>query len=624
MSYPRIGYLGKMKNLLGKILFGVLWVLVIPAVTIYWAIASEKVVALHPLQSITLGWVLLLSGLLLVIIGCITLSVYGSGLPMSPFPPKTFVSRGVFGLMSHPIYTGACFISIGLSIYFGSASGLWLVSPIFIFGCIAYVYGFEKHGLKNRFPDNAFRPFFSLPAQSDDSPTLGDIISIYVMVFTPWFLVFLMLHYLNAPDSFTFRNIFPVFAFDWNKDFFLFTIPLTLLSPFLAINKTHLREFAVSGLLATTAGFYIMILNGSLNLTFPSFYIIWTIISISFLIIRYPKAKLFWIFLGLLIAYSSASSGHNTFFGLVTGVIVVLFAKQRQWLWKTIQQNSERFANSWKEWDFGWVRILNYGFYGCMAPFILVLLAGMMIGEEHMLAIFIVSISTMIFSGLWAQIIEGSEKLLRPFGFYGGVIGGVVGCYFVSIVFNISFFLILAAFSVAAPLVQATGRLRCLIQGCCHGSLCKPSQGIRYYHKKSRVVNLSNWKGEFVYPTPVYSILANLIYGGFLFKLWFTGTPITLLIGLSFIFNGLSRFVEESYRGEPQTAILMGLKIYQWIAIVSIIVGAFFTSIPSPLSFIHLHFGPSILAFALLSGLVALFLAGVDFPKSNKRFSRLV
>jgi len=68
----------------------------------------------------------------------------------------------------------------------------------------------------------------------------------------------------------------------------------------------------------------------------------------------------------------------------------------------------------------------------------------------------------------------------------------------------------------------------------------------------------------------------------------------------------------------------MGLKIYQWIAIVSIIVGAFFTSIPSPLSFIHLHFGPSILAFALLSGLVALFLAGVDFPKSNKRFSRLV
>ena len=33
---------------------------------------------------------------------------------------------------------------------------------------------------------------------------------------------------------------------------------------------------------------------------------------------------------------------------------------------------------------------------------------------------------------------------------------------------------------------------------------------------------------------------------------------------------------------------------------------------------------PSVLAFALLSGLVALFLGGVNFPKSDKRFSRLV
>lgn len=613
-----------MKDVLGKILFGVLWVLIIPTVVICWAIASEEVISLRPPQSDIFGSILLVSGLILMIIGARTLSVYGAGLPMSPFPPTTFVSQGIYGLIPHPIYTGACFISVGLSVYFGSASGFWLVSPILILGCIAYVQGFEKHGLKNRFPDNAFRPFFSLPAQSDESPTLGDCVSVYVMVFTPWFLVFQLLNYLHATDSSMFLNILPEFPLNYSEDFFLLAIPLTLLSPFLAINKTHLREFAISGLLATAAGFYIMILDEPLNLTFPSFTIIWTVISISVLIIRYPKAKFFWIFLGLLIAYSSVSSGQYTLASLATGLAVVLFAKQRRWLWRTVQQNSERFANYWKEWDIGWVRILNYGFYGSMAPFILVLLVGMMIGEEHMLAIFIVSISTMIFSGLWAQFIEGSEKLLRPFGFYGGVIGAVVGCYFVSIVFNISFLLILSALSVAAPLVQATGRLRCLIQGCCHGSLCKPTQGIRYYHKKSRVVTFSDWKGEFVYPTPVYSILANLTYGGFLFKLWFTGTPITLLIGISFIFNGLSRFVEESYRGEPQTAILMGLKIYQWIAIISIIIGALFTTIPSPLNLIHLHFGPSILSFALLSCLVAFFLGGVDFPKSNRRFSRLV
>jgi hypothetical protein len=247
-----------------------------------------------------------------------------------------------------------------------------------------------------------------------------------------------------------------------------------------------------------------------------------------------------------------------------------------------------------------------------------------MIGEEHMVAIFIVSISTMVCSALWAQFIEGSEKLLRPFGFYGGVLGAVLGCFIASIFLNVSFLLIVAATCVAAPLVQAVGRLRCLIQGCCHGALCQSNQGIRYYHERSRVVKLAGWKGKFVYPTPVYSILANMIYGGFLIKLWLNGTQMSMLIGLSFIFNGLSRFTEESYRGEPQTPILWKLRLYQWIALISIFIGALFTTISSPSSHPDFYLSLSIIAFALFSGLIALFLGGVDFPKSNKRFSRLV
>ena len=247
-----------------------------------------------------------------------------------------------------------------------------------------------------------------------------------------------------------------------------------------------------------------------------------------------------------------------------------------------------------------------------------------MIGEEHMFAIFIVSISTMVCSALWAQFIEGSEKLLRPFGFYGGVIGTFLGSLIASIFLNVSFLLIAAATCVVAPLAQAVGRLRCLIQGCCHGALCKPNQGIRYFHERSRVVKLAKWKGKFVYPTPVYSILANMIYGGFLIKLWINGTQISMLIGLSFIFSGLSRFIEESYRGEPQTPILWKLRLYQWISLFFIFIGALFTTISSPLSQSDFRLSLSIIAFAIFSGLIALFLGGVDFPKSNKRFSRLV
>jgi hypothetical protein len=436
-----------------------------------------------------------------------------------------------------------------------------------------------------------------------------------------------MLDYLGSPKGHIPINIsftLQLSLSSFTKYIFLLSIPITLLSPLVAKTKADLKEFAVTGLFGTVYGFYLMIVHDSSYLTFPSFHIIWTVISLFTIAGLFPKAKLLWFLLGILVTYSCVATGQETIPDVLAGLIVALFAKQRQHLWKTIQRNSERFANSWKEWDFGSIRFLNHGFYGALVPFFAVLLVGTMIGEEHMVAIFIVSINTMVCSALWAQFIEGSEKLLRPFGFYGGVLGAVLGCFIASIFLNVSFLLIVAATCVAAPLVQAVGRLRCLIQGCCHGALCQSNQGIRYYHERSRVVKLAGWKGKFVYPTPVYSILANMIYGGFLIKLWFNGTQMSMLIGLSFIFNGLSRFTEESYRGEPQTPILWKLRLYQWIALISIFIGALFTTISSPSSHPDFHLSLSIIAFALFSGLIALFLGGVDFPKSNKRFSRLV
>ena len=164
MGYTRSGVMGKMtENLLGKILFGVLFTVVLPFAAILWAIASETLIVLPALQSDLAGMVFIVSGLLLVIVGSVTLSLYGKGLPMSPFPPAKFVSQGIYRLIPHPIYVGACFFSVGLSFYFGSASGIWLVTPILILGFVAYVKGFESHGLNKRFPDNTFRTLISLP-----------------------------------------------------------------------------------------------------------------------------------------------------------------------------------------------------------------------------------------------------------------------------------------------------------------------------------------------------------------------------------------------------------------------------------------------------------------------------
>ncbi len=39
-------------------------------------------------------------------------------------------------------------------------------------------------------------------------------------------------------------------------------------------------------------------------------------------------------------------------------------------------------------------------------------------------------------AGLWAQIIEGSSKLLRPYGYCGGLIGGATGCLITALFFD--------------------------------------------------------------------------------------------------------------------------------------------------------------------------------------------
>ena len=94
------------------------------------------------------------------------------------------------------------------------------------------------------------------------------------------------------------------------------------------------------------------------------------------------------------------------------------------------------------------------------------------------------------------------------------------------------------------------------------------------------------------------------------------------ITGIYLILNGLGRFVEESLRGEAQTPYWAGMRIYQWIAIINIAIGAFFTTIPDnhTLSF---QFNIESLIMAIATGIIVMIASGVDFPESNKRFARL-
>jgi prolipoprotein diacylglyceryltransferase len=184
--------------------------------------------------------------------------------------------------------------------------------------------------------------------------------------------------------------------------------------------------------------------------------------------------------------------------------------------------------------------------------------------------------------------------------------------------------LLLAAYATAGPVIQAMGRVRCLVQGCCHGSEASAVIGIRYTHPRSRVTRLSKLGGVPVHPTPVYSILVNVVICFLLFRLWAVRAELPLVCGLYLILNSLGRFVEEAYRGEPQTPVLGKLRLYQVVAIVGTLSGIILTCVHTQVMMPAPQLSGTTLAAALFFGATTWFALGVDFPGSNRRFARLV
>jgi hypothetical protein len=261
--------------------------------------------------------------------------------------------------------------------------------------------------------------------------------------------------------------------------------------------------------------------------------------------------------------------------------------------------------------------MINHGLYAAIAVAFGVALITALVGEAHRGAVLLVAIAAIAGAALWAQWVEGSPSLQRPYGYYGALIGAIA-----TIAITGGGFLLLAAYAVAAPVIQAIGRLRCIVQGCCHG---RPTDGIgvRVTHPKSRIVKIANLGGIALHATAVYSILAGLVTGALLLRLWIVRAPLAFIAGAYLILSSLARFVEEHYRGEPQTRVVAGLRLYQWMSIAGVVAGAVLTVIPSTPAPVIEGLSPTSVAIALAFGVLAYFAYGADFPESKRRFARL-
>lgn len=582
---------------LGKFLYAFLFVAALPTALVAWARATERVVFFPALHAPTAGIAVASLGALLMVAGWFALWRHGGGLPMNAFPPPKFVTRGAYGIVSHPIYVGFVAICFGVSIATGSASGLWLVSPTIALGALALVLGYEGHDLEARFGEARTTPWISLPDASDASPALAQRAAAFVMAFVPWLAL------KDAPFA--------------TRDFG--ALAAALLACALLRTERDRRALTLHALLAMPLVFPLHTLVPSIT---PSATTLIALLAADACASRAPRALWFLRALALVIATSDAVPPRSNAIGIAASVFVFAIVVNAEPIWQTLRAITERVANSWHETRIGPVRIINHGIWAGLSTLGGLVIIGTLLGPAHVGAIVFAASAGLVGAGLWAQTIEGSSALSRPYGFYGGLLGICIAAIAAPL-FGTPIWLLLGAFALAGPYIQAMGRMRCLVQGCCHGRETGANVGIRYHHPRSRVCRLAHLDNVPLHATQLYSILWNAATLVVLARLWSVHAELHLIGGVYLLLNGVGRFCEEAYRGEPQTPIIARLRLYQWIAVLQMLAGAFITAVGSSAAAPSPHINASSITAAAIFSVITWFALGVDFPDSNRRFSRL-
>ena len=629
--------------------YGLMFAVVLPVLLAAWMHRLDRLVRLPAYGGPAVGAAVIVAGLALVLGAMRALWRDGGGLAMSPFPPARLVTTGPYAILPHPIYVGAVAVCLGYSLATRSAAGLWIVSPFLALAAASFVLGYEREATAARFglPPP---PRVHIPSDSAQVPTRWDRASLYALVLVPWAAVYDALSRVGfAPDtrsSYTALDaLIPVVP--WTAGIYSVTYLYVGLAPAMAASRASLRRLARRGLWATAAiGLFYLLLpffavpkpvpEGSAwtglllferawdeHTSLPSFHVVWACLATAVYAERWPRWR--WLFAAATgaIAVSCVTTGMHAVLDVLAAFVATAMLLAGPLIWTTLCRATEAVANSWREWRAGPLRVLSHGFFAAAGAAVGAGVAVWLAGPGQVWWIVALTFGGQIGAGLWAQLIEGSPQLLRPYGYFGGVVG-VLLVSAGAAASGRDAWLLLAAMAVGASFTQVLGRFRCLVQGCCHGRPVEAPWGIRYAHPRSRVTRLSGLAGVPLHPAPLYAILWMLTTGAILLRLWALAAPLPFVAGAYLFLVGLGRFVEEHYRGEPQTAIVAGLRLYQWLAIAFVLAGSALTAVagqaaPRPHALEPRAWGA--LAVVVLVSCLAF---GVDLPASNRRFSRLV
>ncbi len=575
---------------IGPLLYGLCFVIVLPGLLAAWAISLEAVIR-WPVPAWP-GWGLGLgiAGLLMILAGVRDLYVHGHGLPMNAYPPKEFVSQGIYAWLPHPIYLGAVICCAGVSLWLGSSSGLYIVTPVLGLLTMTLVFGYERLAMRRIFGRDVGEPppLFALPSSRTERLDPIKRLAMAFRVVVPWLVAGYLIDYARCggtcPGAFTRLFDTPRWS-GWENIAWLFPMLYVIVRLAGARSGAELLHAVVAGTLGTLLSIYAY-------LVLPAF--------------------------GLDLAASSLAA---SFINLAAFALAFAYPA----LWSGLQKACEAVANSRRDWLLagGRVRVISHSLYSFGMGAIAAAIASYVTGNHA--AVLVALVCGALGGALYAQLSWGSGALLRPFGYWGGVAGVFVAMFLGYAVFGIPIATVLLTPALAGPWAQLIGRLRCTAQGCCHGVETDERFGIRVTNPQSRVVMLSGLGGRWILITQLYSMIFNLALGILLWAMWLSHAfTAGMILGAYFLLTGIERFSEDAYRGEKQTRTIRGLREPQWLALASMLLGGLLSALPSDLP-LPAAGGPvlPIVLTALVGGALTAFAMSIDFPKSHLRFSRL-
>lgn len=164
----------------------------------------------------------------------------------------------------------------------------------------------------------------------------------------------------------------------------------------------------------------------------------------------------------------------------------------------------------------------------------------------------------------WSRMLEFeyfNAYMQGGFVFYGGLIGGFIGCIIVKTLHKIEVKKYLSSLIFCIPLAHSFGRIGCYFAGCCYGI---PYSGPFYVEYTDIPYSLCNVK---LFPVQLVESISLFVLALIFLFLIIKKGPLVKFIPLYLINYSILRFILEYFRYDPERGKAGIFSTSQWISV---------------------------------------------------------